>query len=396
MRALPFTSFAITFSAALCSTQSTAQPRNPVCAALSSLSNGQSDASGALADCLASTRAGGIVELPVGTYRLRQPIVISRSVTIRSAGSASAPCSADDRNCALLIVDPADLTRPREMPVSVVAPNVTLDRLIFKGVRERQRLAKLCESEILKANAGGIRVAGVPGFSLKRSVLRDFTCYTALEVHSGSNNLIIEDSLFGWNGDHRQPYGVADGVTIHDSVGAIVRRNRFFDNTDVQLVFGGCRNCVVTSNTFSHSGTALGSAFAELMLHSWPSTSGDFKGTKVTSNRIDCGSKRACGFGIQIGAEPWYEGRAFGGSVSANLVTNARIGMNVDGLTGPMDLAGNTISNAGGTFNSDCGRRAWSAINVAQNSKRFARGIPSGNQVGAASTKGCMLARDPL
>ncbi len=40
----------------------------------------------------------------------------------------------------------------------------------------------------------------------------------------------------------------ADGLTVIDGVDDVIRDNVFRDNTDVQLVLGGCRRCTVTDN----------------------------------------------------------------------------------------------------------------------------------------------------
>ena len=53
------------------------------------------------------------------------------------------------------------------------------------------------------------------------------------------------------------------------------------DNTDVDLIFGGCRNCMISDNKISHTDDFSGSSFAALMIHAWPSTSGDFTGSTL-------------------------------------------------------------------------------------------------------------------
>ncbi len=40
----------------------------------------------------------------------------------------------------------------------------------------------------------------------------------------------------------------ADGLTVIDGVDDVIRGNLFRDNTDVQLVLGGCRDCTVADN----------------------------------------------------------------------------------------------------------------------------------------------------
>ena len=81
-----------------------------------------------------------------------------------------------------------------------------------------------CGRPEARPSGGGIRVSA-SGFGLRKSVLRNFTCYTALEVTAGRRGAAIEDNRVGPNGDHRPGEVWSDGVTIHDSASAIVRRN---------------------------------------------------------------------------------------------------------------------------------------------------------------------------
>jgi hypothetical protein len=238
-----------------------------------------------------------------------------------------------------------------------------------------------------------MRVSGVARFALTGSVLRDFTCYTALEIIAGAREIRIEHNLFGPNGDHRPGKVWTDGLTIHDAIGAVIRDNDFLDNTDVQLVLGGCRRCRIENNRFRHSGAFERASFAELMLHSWPSTSGDFSGTIVSGNRIDCGPRRRCGYGIMIGSAPWYPGRTQGGTVAGNSVSNAQVGINIDEITGSMDIRGNQVSNSGGRYQSDCGIRDWPAVNVGPASARLMTNDPANVSEGSVSTRGCLLNR---
>jgi hypothetical protein len=185
----------------------------------------------------------------------------------------------------------------------------------------------------------------------------------------------------------------ADGVTIHDTSGAHVEGNHFRDNTDVQLVFGGCRGCTVKGNIFRHSAAFAHASFAELMLHSWPNTSGDFTGSITSQNNIDCNKARRCGYGIMIGGEPWYPARTFGGAVSNNRIANALLAMNVDQLTGPMTIIGNVITRSGGDANSDCGRKIWPAANISPSSLKLVQ--TDINDFASMSTAKCILLRKP-
>ena len=259
------------------------------------------------------------------------------------------------------------------MPIHVGAAAVSLSHLVIEGAGQSARMRGFCGRPEARPSGGGIRVSA-SGFGLRKSVLRNFTCYTALEVTAGAAGTAIEDNRIGPNGDHRPGEVWSDGVTIHDSASAIVRRNVFIDNSDVQLILGGCRECRIQDNKFAHGGGFASGSFAELMLHSLPNTSGDFAGTLVSGNRIDCGPARLCGYGIMVGAAPWYAGRMSGGRVSGNFVRNALIGINVDGLSGPVAIDGNRVEASGGRARSDCGTRDWPAVNVGPSSRATGAG----------------------
>ena len=246
-----------------------------------------------------------------------------------------------------------------------------------------------------------MRVLG-SNFTIRKSALRNFTCYTTMEVLDRAKKLLIEDNYIGPNGDHRPGDIWADGITIHDSEDTVVRRNTFVDNTDVQLILGGCRRCRIEDNEFRHSGQFARASFAELMLQAFPSTSGNYSGTVVTRNRIDCGKKHLCGYGIMIGANPWkagenprYPGAMFGGTITKNKVANALIGINIDSPTGPVSIYGNEVLSSGGRFRSDCGIKDWPSVNVAPGARRFVRGDPSNQAEGSVSSTSCIVNRQP-
>jgi hypothetical protein len=129
------------------------------------------------------------------------------------------------------------------------------------------------------------------------------------------------------------------------------------------------------------------------MLQAWPSTSGDFSGTIVRGNSIDCGPRRRCGYGIMIGSSPWYKGRMTGATIAGNTVANAMMAINLDGLTGPVEVRGNEVSNSGGRWDSDCGVKDWPAVNVSPASRPFVRGTASNVADRSVSTAGCLLNR---
>ena len=371
------------------------------CPALAQFAETQQDATNALRDCIERTRAGGHLELPAGRYLLRQQLRILKPITIRTksvAESAGNCHRLGAGKCATLIIKLRGAPNPNIMPIEVVGDGITFAHLVIQGSNDRAVVAD-CKLPDRRPLGGGLRVLG-SRFTIRKSSLRDFTCYTTMEVLARAKKLLVEDNQIGPNGDHRPGDIWTDGVTIHDSEDTIVRRNVFVDNTDVQLILGGCRRCQILDNEFRHSGVFSRASFAEMMLQAFPSTTGDYTGTVVTRNRIDCGKKHLCGYGIMIGANPWkagenprYPGAMFGGTITKNKIANALIGINIDSPTGPVAIYGNQVASSGGRFSSDCGTKVWPSVNVAPGARRFVRGDPSNQVEGSISSTSCIVNR---
>jgi hypothetical protein len=356
------------------------------------------DASEILANCLKSLQPGERLALLPGTYRLTRPIVIRTPVTITTSGVADeAPGCGElpESSCATLLLDiDAGAAKAHSMPVEIAAGNVHLIHLVIRGAGPEPRRRSSCRSASMRPLGGGTRVSS-SGFSIRKSVLRDMTCYSALEITKGADHIAVAGNLVGPNGDHGTQDMWSDGVTIHDSAYTSVVDNLFVDNTDVQLIFGGCRNCRIERNQFLHRGGFSSASFAELMLHSWPGTSGAYDATLVEANRIDCGSGRRCGYGIMLGSAPWYPGRASGGSIVSNSIADAMIAINIDSLSGPVEIRDNIVRSSGGRFDSDCGYKQWPAVNIGPGSRRFVRGDVSNLPDQSIATSGCLLNRRP-
>ncbi len=367
-----------------------------VCTALRPLAPGRDDAAPALQHCLDVARPGGVVNLPAGHYLLLSPVTIRHAVSLSTAGlsSASAPCGLADPRCATLMPTmSANGLAKAPLPIDIQADDVTLDHLIFVGTRIRapQAAHALCLSQHARSLAGGLRFSG-QRIRVTHSVFRDFACYSAFEFGSGSG--MIAGNLFADNGTHNVDMMWSDGLTVHDGNALEVRDNSFLDNTDVQMIFGGCTACTVTGNRFRHSAAERGGSFAELMIHAWPggATSGRYDGTTFLNNDIDCGAAHRCGFGIMIGASPWYQAPTSGGKVVGNRVRNAMLGMNIDGLTGPMEIGANQIVAASGRYPASCGiRQITQGTNVAPTSRQFVADPHIANAASSQSFVGCLL-----
>lgn len=367
------------------------------CLNLPELANAQDDASPSLAACMSRLPDHATLRLSPGEYHLRTPLIISRAITIETEASkpAGACRKGDSTGCAVFVLDEMQKQPVNgAMPIEITAPDVTLRAIAVAGSNSRsldwQKL--VCLDESTRPLGGGIRVRG-SGFRLQGALIRNVSCYSALEIVASARHPSILDSTIGPNGTHDLHQMWADGITIHNTSSAHVEGNNFRDNTDVQLVFGGCRDCIVKGNVFRHSAPFAHASFAELMLHSWPNTSGDFSGSTISENDIDCNKARRCGYGMMIGGEPWYSARTSGGTVSNNRIANALLALNVDRLTGPMIITGNVITRSGGRANSDCGRKTWPAVNISPESLKLIQ--TDLDDFASMSTAKCILLRQP-
>ncbi|MFN3795987.1 MAG: right-handed parallel beta-helix repeat-containing protein [Sphingobium yanoikuyae] len=345
------------------------------CASMDLVRNSGKDATPALTECIGKMAGKGALRLSAGTYQLLTPLVIDRTVTIETASPPSGPaCSRDTgANCAVMAIGQMQ-AQPTAgvMPIEVSAPDVRFRSMaiVGKGDKDAAWQRSICLDPHSRPLGGAVRVRA-DNFEMANVLLKGTSCYTALEIVKGVKGVALNGNVIGPNGNHKIKDMWSDGVTVHDATNAVIENNIFQDNTDVQLIFGGCVACRIAKNRFIHSGDVVHASFAELMLHAWPDTSGNFAGSVTSGNSIDCGANRRCGYGIMIGGEPWYPSRASGGTVSGNRVNNALMGVNVDKLTGPMDIGDNIVANSGGTAKSDCGTEKWPAINISPDSQKF-------------------------
>lgn len=367
------------------------------CFKLRALANTQEDASPSITACISRLPDHAALRLSPGKYHIRTPLIVSRPITIETAASNPAPaCRKGNSNgCAVFVLEEI-LRQPNlsTMPIEIEASDVTLRAIAVTGstTRSADWERQVCLNDNTRPLGGAIRIRG-SGFRLQNSLIRNVSCHSALEIVASAGHPIVLDNTIGPNGAHDVHQMWADGVTIHDTTGARVERNIFLDNTDVQLVFGGCRECTVKGNIFRHSASFAHASFAELMIHAWPNTSGNFAGSITSQNDIDCGKAKRCGYGIMIGGEPWYPSQTFGGTVSNNRIANTSLALNVDLLTGPMTITNNHISRSGGIANSDCGRKSWPAVNISPPSLKLVRTDIKG--FGSMSTAKCIILRQP-
>lgn len=303
------------------------------CPALTALRGTGTDASAALAACIATMAAGETLALEPGHYAMANQVRIDRAITLTTRGLAGAPaCSATgDGDCATFDALPAFDAR---LGILYVAASAHLDHLVLDGRRTERggtHAHQMCST--LADNAYGFNgTLDCTSCSLTASVSRHALCGTGLLVLAPAADVTLDGNTFFENGVHTTRNLWADGLTVHDSRDSRYVNNTFIDNTDIDLIFGGCQRCTITGNHVRHTASAVGGAFAAIMIQKWPNTSGDYQGVDVSSNDVDCGPDRQCGSGFYIGSESWYPETPFGtlvdgqtsGLITRNTVTNTK------------------------------------------------------------------------
>ena len=329
-------------------------------------------AGAALQDCLDGLASGATLALPPHRFLLTRPLVLRQPVHLTTAGrDGGAPCAADGGDCATLVVRLVAPGGPTQRAITVAGTGSWLDHLVVEGGK-----ADPARDDAASCNGPGRPSMGALGVTARlvaitASVVRDAACYSAVVVDAGADGFRFEDNAVLSNGTHDRPAMWADGLTVIDGANDVVRRNLFRDNTDVQLVLGGCLRCTVADNRLEETAAPGAGAFAGLLLHGWPHTSGDYDGTAVTGNTVDCGPDHRCGFGLGVGGRAWYPSPTSGGLVAGNSVTRAAVGINVDGVTGPVTLRDNRVALSGGRVVSHCGEWDVGAVNIAPASRAF-------------------------
>ncbi len=327
--------------------------------------------------CLNTLPDRASIRFPAGTYNLSGNVIFHKSVKIstETVSATSRSCGLNEHNrCATFQFNYGEGPfEPRLPSYLVTGSDVSFDHLIFSGSKNGPNRDANCTGNH-KNNGGTIRVNGTD-FKITGSVLKNLPCYTALEVAMGADRLRFQNNLVANNGTHTIQGQWADGVTVHDIKEGVVTGNVFINNTDVDLIFGGCQRCKVKNNTINHSGPRSGSSFSAFMIYAWRQTSGNYSGSVFESNRVNCGIQKGCGYGLYIGGAAWRPAKVYGAVVRNNTVSNAIVALAVDGVIGRTDIVSNHFSKSGGVFHGRCiGTRYVQPINIEPASARFING----------------------
>ena len=321
-----------------------------VCSALDPYNGTTNDASATIQGCIDAEPSGGVVELPAGKYYLDHQLKIYyKPVTLKTQGKTS-----DMSRCVFgHIHDCAELTASRSLAdcgglLDVAYAGSVIDHIIVNGNKDGRR-GTTAENDCKASNTchGYNMRLRCTGCSFTNSVSENALCGTGLEVTGKNDNVHITGSLFAFNGVHDSSMLWSDSLTVHDCSNSMFTGNSFVDGTDIDLIFGGCQNCVIHNNDIRHTNQYRGACFASLMVHAWSTTSGNYTGTVLSNNSIDCGEKKRCGFGLYLGADAWYITNSFGGSFHDNAVTNAQQGVILDDVN-HMEVYNNPVSSVSG------------------------------------------------
>jgi hypothetical protein len=323
------------------------------CSGLESVRDSEEDASAILQGCINSTPAGGVLEIPAGNYTLAKSVRLAQGIILRTQGVLTGeptctrfnarPCATfraaanlgDHNNSAT-----ANTQFPAVMFHNVSTPlGVTFDHIVLDA-----RSAIRGASEGARCNAGNfsptVFLVG-DNIKIRKSVISNTFCGSHAII-TAAVGLEITDSIFQNGGNHASRW--ADGLTVLEAENALVARNQFRNNTDIDLIFGKCKNCKIEFNRVTHSGEFSKSSFGGIMLHAWPNTSGDYTGTTVTDNYVDCGGL-GCGQAFIVGSLGWYrthvtKGFTFERNVAVNAPAGFVIGSDVENV-----LVGNNYVN---------------------------------------------------
>ncbi len=358
------------------------------CTELSAYANGNRDVSKIFQNCL-DRNVGNTLLIPPGIYRLDRRVMIRGPISIKSSVGNSMDhfyqCGINDSQCAHFISsndsDYSTTSDPfsRRGAIHVSGTNVVMESMIIDGQRDL-RIGLNAINECHKGNnsAGILITSEVDNFIVRGMTVKNAVCGSSFIWQESSTlgpvrkNGIFEGNIFYQNGQHDDLLGWSDGLTTADVQDLQVINNLFQDNTDIQIIFGGCRNCRITHNKFVHSGNIKYASFGEILIQNWPGgTSGNYTGTVVENNSIDCMYK--CSMGIGLGANSWYPSslsNSYGVQVINNNITRAPIALNVDVITGSTVLKDNIIDEVSTGTMSVCNGNPiqMAAINIANSS----------------------------
>ena len=332
-----------------------ALPSAGTCPELEGLRNTALDASLTLQACLDRTPEAVALELEPGRYSLSHRLRLDRAITLRTKGRAgTTACTADaSHGCAELFALPEF---GDQMGMLLATAAVTVDHIVLNGNRKgRGGTFSYSQCATVADNTMGFNGTFDCAFcTFQHSASMYALCGTGLLVTGPASGVTITGNTFAYNGVHTTQAMWSDGLTVHDAADSTFLGNSFIDNSDIDLIFGGCQRCAIRNNVVTHSADPAAGSFAAIMIQKWPATSGSYENVDVSENSVDCGPTRNCGSGLYIGSESWYPETPYGtlvdgatsGLITKNSVVNAMNALYI--AARGLAIYGNNFLNAGG------------------------------------------------
>lgn len=194
-------------------------------------------------------------------------------------------------------------------------------------------------------NPGNLFLQGY-GFHFKNNSSQHALCGTGLGLYGNFN---IQSNYIAYNGRDKFSGGGgfpwADGMTVLYCDRGYIGHNTLVDNTDIELVIGGSRGCVIELNIIEHLGKY---AFAGLNIGNF-NRSGDHAGSEFRGNTVSSRVINRLSIGILVGSHPWTSKVDVinAGKVVSNTSRGNVINLVVDGVYGG-EVTGNTLYNSQG------------------------------------------------
>lgn len=195
------------------------------------------------------------------------------------------------------------------------------------------------------SNPGNLFLQGY-GFHFRNNDSQHALCGSGLGLYGNFN---VQNNYIAYNGRDKFSGGGgfpwADGMTVLYCEGGYIAHNTLVDNTDIELVVGGGRGCIVELNTIEHLGKY---AFAGLNIGNF-NRSGDHVGSEFRGNTISSRVTNRLSIGILVGSHPWTSKIDVinAGKVVSNTSRGNVINLVVDGVYGG-EIIGNTLDNPQG------------------------------------------------
>ena len=227
--------------------------------------------------------------------------------------------------------------------------NFTIDQISFDG-----KVDDMAEDGAYRRRRDDCGPGGAPGniilrgnrFRFINNESKNALCGSGLGLAGNfevQNNFISSNGRDIYSGAPGYPW--ADGMTVLSCDGGYIGHNTIVDNTDIDLVSGGGKGCVVEINPIKHL-TKYGFCGLGIGNFQGPSA-GDHSGSEYRGNTVNSRGPNKLSMGICAGSHMWsVSTNVFNvGKVVGNTVVGASIGIVVDGVFGG-EISGNDASDS--------------------------------------------------